>query len=101
MEKILLTEKRRYGKSTGQCLVTLGEAMQNPGEKVFLFDHGKQNRVRAGLLENTLKSIIESLGYEDIELCIDKVGDSWGVCVVSRHCPMYISDDYRMFKEIF
>ena len=90
--EIKLIERRRYGKSTGEVLVALGQAFQNPESEIVLH---LGNSKRIDFYKGIIDSITFGMGY-NVSV---KIKDDH-ITIKNLNEGIYVSDDGRMFKEI-
>ena len=100
--KIVKLEERRSGKTLGNLLKCLGEAMVNPGEEIIYVDHavslGAAKRgIHQKCLKN-LKDIVNTLCLQNIDLYISGNDD---LIIKSNWRSVFIGDDGFRYQRLF
>ena len=100
MRKVFL-EERRSGKTTGELLKVLGEAVANPGKEIEYKDHtlelGASKKEINKRCADTLKRFISTLGIEAKVICDN---NSYNLYVKSTWSPIYFGSDGNTYKKI-
>jgi len=100
MKTTIKLEERRSGKTTGNFLKALGEAIANPGENILYIDHAVDCGAGKFGVQKSCKEKLEEwikLLNLDVNVCLCSNNN---IYIKSNWSPIFVGDDGNSYKKI-